>query len=94
MGFLFHLPVCILRRYFNVELEDLKAAKLMLMMRLGMRREYKIAWCGNLGSISTQPLSGYMVVGTIKSLRISDFLSEIQKTGLERVSQIQELASL
>ena len=35
-----------------------------------------------------------MVVGTIKSLRISDFLSEIQKTGLERVSQIQELASL
>ena len=94
MGFLFHLPVCILRRYFNVELEDLKAAKLMLMMRLGMRREYKIAWCGNLGSVSTRPLSGYMVVGTIKSLRISDFLSEIQKTGLERVSQIQELASL
>ena len=66
----------------------------MLMMRLGMGREYKIAWCGSLGSISTQPLSVYMVVGTITSLRISDFLSEIQKTGLERVSQIQELASL
>ena len=59
-----------------------------------MGREYKIAWCGSLGSISTQPLSVYMVVGTITSLRISDFLSEIQKTGLERVSQIQELASL
>lgn len=50
-----------------------KQQSLLFMMKLRMGREYRIAWYSTLGSVSTQPLSGYMVAGRITGFRISFF---------------------